>query len=51
MTIEKGIDGAWYAVWPEANAAWDHLDEFPGCKVACFGQYDNAIQLTEACEK
>lgn len=48
MQIVQGNDGNWYAVWSEPNAGDDHLRFFKGAKVACFGGYMNALQLTFA---
>lgn len=46
MRIEQGLDGNWYAVWEQAGAAWDFIKFWPGACFACFGQYENALQLT-----
>lgn len=46
MNIEQGVDGNWYVVWEEPGSAWDYLAFFPGARVSCFGQYENALQLT-----
>lgn len=46
MSIQRGNDGNWYAVWSEPNAGWDFIQYFPGARLACFGQFENALQLT-----
>lgn len=46
MQILQGHDGNWYAVWNEPGVADDFAAFFPGAVPACFGQYDNALQLT-----
>lgn len=47
MKILQGNDGNWFAVWEEPGAAWDYSPHFPGARIACFGQYENALQLTD----
>ena len=44
--LKIGNDGNWYIVFDDSHTAWDWLDHFPGSCIACFGGYDNALQVT-----
>lgn len=46
MTIQQGLDGNWYAVWDFPGAAELFEKFFPGSRPSCFGQFENALQLT-----
>ncbi len=44
--IQVGLDGKHYAVFANGCDAEDAAWAFEGCLIACFGQYENAYQLT-----
>lgn len=45
--LRIGIDGNVYAVFPDSGTAYDYVDYFPFCQIACFGNHDNAYLLAK----
>lgn len=43
--IKQGCDGKWYAVFQDSIDAEDAAFAFKGCRLVCFGGYDNAYEL------
>jgi hypothetical protein len=51
MTYQVGLDGNWYAVFVDTDECWDAWQSgFKGFRIACFGQYENAIQISDFSE-
>ena len=50
-TVQIGLDGKRYAVFSDEFSRWDYdrqcPEKFAGCRLACFGSYDNAYELSE----
>ena len=50
-TVCVGLDGKRYAVFRDDFSRWDYDRQWPqdfaGCRIACFGSYDNAYELSE----
>ena len=50
--IKTGLNGALYAVFSNCYELYKYQSEnpkkFKGCRIVCFGQFDNAFQLTNA---
>lgn len=44
--VKLGLDNNWYAVFCAAVDADIATDYFGDCRIASYGQYANAIQLT-----
>ena len=50
-TIRRGLDGKQYAVFRDMFSreeyAHNNPKQFAGCRIACFGQFDNAYELPD----
>lgn len=46
MRYAVGLDGNWYLVFKTSEEAWEAYYTYPSYGVASFGNYDNAIRLT-----
>lgn len=48
FTYAVGLDGNWYAVFKDSEECWFAFTSgLKGFNIACFGQYENAIRLTD----
>lgn len=45
--VEIGKDGLFYAVFKHSDDAWNFFERGFGVRIACFGAYENAVQLSE----
>jgi len=45
--LKVGLDGRVYVVFKDDMEAEMFQDAFDGCYIACFGQYDNAYEVSK----